>query len=540
MVHVEPGRAGDPTARLGSHTLVSRYDPRREALRFVQDRLTHPAPRIVVVLGEVLGYLTEAVRTLHPDAAIVAVYYSPETVGHSVAAADASWHPDLALPLEGFLERNLPEECLEAVEALEWAPANRAFPTPAEQARTQLRTVMQRLSAGAITVAYFAARWFRNAVVNYLCLNTFARLEVEEEAAIVIAASGPSLNDYLPALVTMREQILLWALPSAVLPLRSAGIVPDMVVATDGGVYAAEHLEALRGRAVPIAMPLTAGRGVWRADSPVVPLCQGGIVETAFSELIGTPSLAVPPNGTVAGSALELALRFKPRSVTYVGLDLCSDDIRLHARPHAYEHYYLRAESRFSPYLSFQFAAAEPLERMSAGARRSRALETYAAWFSERLSRCATPVYRVPPAVSAVEGMVATDALERGVPGWDAGLRTSVPGSSPDASFPRHHTQMRTRSISAPPLAERKTRADRLLGAWRAAAAKLDNLAAASLGEAVDDTELLHARELARYLTPKLFRRCKAAISDDERRTLLREARERVLAELDHVYRWIR
>ena len=486
MVHVEPGRSGTPTARIGSHTLVSRYDPRREALRFVQDRLAHAAPRVVVVLGEVLGYLTEAIRTMHPEATVVAVYYSAETVVHSVATPDALWHPDLGLPLKAFLERSLPEEYLEAVEALEWAPASRAFPVPAEQARGQLRAVIQRLSAGAITASYFAPRWFRNAVVNYLCISTFANLQIEPETAVVIAASGPSLNHYIPALEQVRDRILLWALPSAVLPLRSAGIVPDLVIATDGGVYAAEHLEALRGRAVPVAMPLTAGRGIWRSGSPVVPLCQGGIVETAISELIRPPAVALPPNGTVAGSALELALRFGPRSVTFVGLDLCSDDIRLHARPHAYEHYYRRAESRLSPYLLFQFAAAEPLERISTRARRSRALETYATWFSERVSRCATPVYRVPPAAAAVKGMIALETLETGPAAQDTALRAaargpaaargrfstgdylpgrSEPGNASLGSLPRWPAQMQTRCVSAAPLAERKAGVDRLLAA---------------------------------------------------------------------------
>ena len=541
MLRVEPSRAGDPTATLGTHALLSRYAPRREATRFVGARFEGRRPVVVVILGEVLGYLTEAVKTLNPDAAVIAVYYDTRLLQHSVFRPDRLWHPGAAEPLERFLDRNLPEDRIGNLEIIEWAPAAGAFGGTAARVREQLRRSVRRLSAGLLTASYFGRRWFRNAFVNYLVLSRYAELEVQA-VNVVIAASGPSLPECLPQLRAVRREVLVWALPSAVPALHAHGISPDLVVFTDGGVYASEHLGALRRVSPPLAMPLTAGRGVWRGAAPVVPFNQGGIVEDTICGLTGAPVRRVAPNGTVAGSAFELALQFRPEAVVFLGLDLCSRDVALHARPHAFEHYHERVATRLRPYLTTQFEAAEPLERIGYRARRSPALETYADWFAERLRDCEVAAYRVRPSPVQISGIL----------------------ESPEITLqPSDRTPIqRLRVRSAPQLAERKRRARHVIALLAESARKLPKLAGelsaeaqrrsyhgqsnASTGapprsvRAEHRAQIDQAVALARYLTPQLFRDALAAENEEGCRRNLGEMREQIEQELERVRRWTR
>ncbi len=537
MLRVERSRAGEPTATVGTRALVSRYAPRREAARFVQEQLADRTPATVIVLGEVLGYLTEAIQAVRPDTTVIAVYYSSDTLEHRVAQPSSLWHPRASLPFQRFLEINLPEHCLSDLEAIEWVPAADVFADVAQQIREQLRRVIQRMSAGAVTATYFGRRWFRNAVANYLHLSHYTKLSVRA-ATIVIAASGPSLSEYLPELRAKRRDVMLWALPSAVLPLAELGLAPDLVVLTDGGVYAVEHLQPLRYSATPVVMPLIAGRGVWRLKTPVAPFCQGGVIEDGFAVLLGPPAARVPPNGTVAGSALDLALQCKPRAVAFVGLDLCTRDIALHARPHAFEHYFERTVTRLHPYLTKQFEAAEPYERIAAYTRRSPALETYAGWFSERLRECPLPVYRVPPSPVEITGMAPSAHI------------------IPDSGTERPSLQQRL--YAAPGLSERKRRAGRLIASFTAAAARLAELAPAlhnrqqyaaadiagdpDIGslKGIADPELKRAADLTHYLTPKLFRNALTAETEHDCRRVLQRAQIEITEELHKVQGWTR
>lgn len=509
MVQIEPSKTGEPTVRLGRRSLVSRYAPRREAERFIGERLTGTSPGTVVILGEVLGYLSSALHDAYPGASVVAVYLSSETVSHRVDNTSlqqhAIWHPEHQLPFNRFLEAELSEHQIDRLEVLEWQPATEAFPELAERLRGTIRAVVRRLTAGVVTAAYFGPRWFRNAFFNYLSIERYAHLRVPRGATIAIAASGPSLERYLPELAAYQGRLVLGALPSAVSALVQAGIRPEFVVHTDGGEYAAEHLAPLRGHDVPIVMPWIAGRGIHRLGLPVAPFSQGGIVEHTVCGLNDRPVPAVPANGTVAGSALELALLFRPQAIVFIGLDLCTEDLALHVRPHAFEHYYQRGVTRLRPYLTTQFTVAEPLSRVGRRARRSSALETYADWFSGRLQTCATPVYRVPRSATVLSGFTAELESLTELP--------TLPTLSTHSGMVESVGADRATIIPAPGSRERTRRVRTALQSLHHSLSELPRAAVSLAGRRVASIEELEASparralQLAHYLDPHAVNR---------------------------------
>ena len=91
---------------------------------------------------------------------------------------------------------------------------------------------------------------------------------------VFIAASGPSLKESFPFLKRYSDRIILAALPSSLRALKSESIIPDLVIHTDPGFWAKEHLKYLPDKKIPIIMPLTSAF-VPETDNPIILFNQG-------------------------------------------------------------------------------------------------------------------------------------------------------------------------------------------------------------------------------------------------------------------------
>ncbi len=359
--------------------------------------LTASVPGTVVVLGASLGYITDAVAARHRGAKIVPVYYSRELRPADRAPDARGWAPEDGVTAAAFLAHALDELDVEGLAVLEWPPSARAFPDLARHVAKELAVLVQRRAASFQTVRHFGRRALRNAAANAIHGSRYVRLA--GGGPVVIAASGPSLVGAAEVLRSVQGRVRLWALPSSLGFLLMHDLVPDLVISTDPGYYASLHLHRIgRGPAVPVAMPLTAARGVWRTGSAVHLINQGTPVEQAVAGGLGVSATPVPENGTVAGTALELALALGHAPVVFAGLDLCQPDVQAHVRPHSFDPLFGQAADRLHPLLSILYgrtAGSAPTRRGSV--RVSRPLETYAAWFQTRLQNRDLPVYRMNP-----------------------------------------------------------------------------------------------------------------------------------------------
>jgi hypothetical protein len=433
MVELRSSRSGRLTAVVGGTAIHSLYDPAREARRFIEAGTTEP-PGTIVILGEGVGHLSRAAREAHPAARVLAVHFATELWVADPGAAHAAWHPGAAAGLERFLREQLSELDVEGLRVLEWPPSSAAFPASSRRALEQVAQVVRELNGTVSTSARFGRLWLRNAARNFLLgPDPLSALPLEVDLPVLVAASGPSLADAAPLLRELRGRLNVWALPSAVDHLLSAGVIPDLVVLTDPSYYSAWHAHAARGLEVCIALPLSAAAGLWRVSSRVVYLRQPTFYEEPLVSAFGDASPAVPPHGTVAGSALELALSRSPRApVILAGLDFCYRDILSHARPNAFEHFLLPGSGRLSP-LHHRIASAAidaaPTVDPSRLSRTSLPLQTYAGWFATAPAAWAGRVRRLLPSPVSLPAVSAISADE---------LRAACPeapraGRRPDA-----------------------------------------------------------------------------------------------------------
>lgn len=415
MVEPFASRCGLPSLRVDGVALHSPYDPGAEARRFAREALGGTPVSTVVLLGEGLGYLGDALAEAAPGARLVTVCYSADVDRHAVRRASASWSPSSPTSLAGFLRGTIGELDVEGLKVVEWPASARLFPEEARRAALAVRTVVRELNGSCATVAAMGRLWIRCAVWNLVGIDDVRRAQTSaHDRPIVIAASGPTLARSLDALAEVRTGFELWALPSAVHALVEAGLAPDLVVLTDPGHWAMVHLHFAR-TTCPVAMPLSAARGTWRCGVPVRLLSQGTLVERDLLAAAGIDAPLAPPHGTVAATALELALAATTGPVILAGLDLSALDSETHVRPNAFDVLLRIADGRLSPHHGLAYARARSGEaetRIAGGirVRVSRSLDTYAGWLADRAAAAGGRVFRAAPSAVDLPGTRPLDA----------------------------------------------------------------------------------------------------------------------------------
>ncbi len=527
-----PARNGSLCARVGTVHIHSRFDPDTEADRFVASGIA-PASAATIVLGAGLGYITRELRRRTPSTRIITVDYQNDFRSRRVCEPDASWYPEMQETLTAFLYRTLPEEELPGLAILDWRPAAQAAGELSHDIARELHSAISELNANIATSAYFGRRWFRNALANFVSWQKYT-IPPRDRQITIIAASGPSLNHAAGLLLKWRDKIRVWALASALTPLLARGVVPDMLVLTDPGFYGEEHLRRARECEIPVAAPFTAARGLWHARGGIVLLDQQTPIERGIVERSGLPALPVSSNGTVAGTALELALSETTGPVVLAGFDLCIDDVVSHASPHAFDHYTVFTAARTEPLLSSLFSRnlmhTAPLAAGSR-ARVGRSHRTFAAWFfrqyASSVSRVDNRVFRLFPSHVALP-IAALDAQLFGKLIRENELRASSPEFAKTGFSSRVSRRVPAEIV---PRSDRARTVLQLLDKW------VDDVL--DLPRAVADFRLFSPesglRELVAFLdTPALLGIRRLAVSD--RQAAASEA-EKVAARTSHFLR---
>ncbi|HTH14474.1 MAG TPA: 6-hydroxymethylpterin diphosphokinase MptE-like protein [Spirochaetia bacterium] len=393
-----------PLAFWDGRQLCSAYDPGREARTWAESLSAGPGS-LVFVAGDPWGLASQALGTrgiraiaLLPGAA--ALPWVPEGV--------EAWAPG-ALALEDFLQEVFETTGPEAVVWELWPAFERQAGEVALDWSRRFRDLFRTVQGSWLTYRRFGPRFWTNAIRNYLGWDHPIQ-QTPGDRPLVIAASGPSLDDGLDVLARHRDRFDLWALPSSFETLVRRGLVPDAGVATDGGFYAREHLHRLAGTGVPILAALGSAPDRVLSASPCWFFSQSLPIERELLARHGAVP-EVPSQGTVAVSALRLALEATTGPVFIAGLDLSFRDFRGHTSPHTVDR---RLEARHGRFAPLEGLWAERLfdqaPLVHEGVRTSGALLTYALWFRSR-ARFRRTVYRIAPSALRWPTMVEL--------GWD-------------------------------------------------------------------------------------------------------------------------
>lgn len=406
MENIFPSKSGMLTATIRDRQLHSIYDPQREADRYTEEKLSSTGGGTVLLLGAGLGYLYNSIKKLRPESRVIELRYSTVLWNRSRHPGPV-WHPEAGISPYAFLKKNLDESDLKGLTILEWPASAENHQELSRTIHENIHEIITALNGNIVTTGHFGKRWIKNIFANYLHIDRYTG-RIAMEGPICIVAPGASIEDDLYLLRVHREKINIIALPSSLSALYEADIQPDMIISTDPGYWAFCHLALLKGqKPVPVAMPLTAARGVWKTPSTVWLFSQGSAVENMFA---GDRDY-LPSNGTVAGSALEFVVRNGRGPVIFMGLDLCTRDLKSHARPGTFDALREQGGNRVSPVYSDSYKRM--LESSSPGSvpgiRISKPLAAYASWFNRACTSAGCPLYRYKPSPIKIDGFIEID-----------------------------------------------------------------------------------------------------------------------------------
>lgn len=453
----ETSRTGSPSCRAGRIRLHSAYDPRKEALRFLEASLPPGPVNTAILLGPGLDYLSEPIIQTHPGCRVVRIQYAAGLAGRETVQGPPTWYPGQEETLGAFLSRCLDEDGLSGIRILEWEASATAWPQEAARAKAGLRSALDFLASSAATLKAFGPAWIANACRNFLLLESLLQPR-PEPSPIVVAAAGPSLESALAFLKSRRGCFRLLAVSSALAALEGAGLEPDLVVASDAGFWSRYHLYPLAGRKACIASPLSALPSACLASNlQVLPLVQAGFPEPELASLL-SGGLALPSHGTVSGTAIHLAAALGSGPIIVAGLDLAVLDCLAHARPHGFDALLAASEGRLAPSEGILLARERTLapEPLGQGAwRTSRSLALYARALSAE-AQCpplSGRLWRLNPSPLALKGYRDLDL---------AGLDALLGAASPPGTF--------LASLGVPGRLEREGMLGDCLGSWKARA----------------------------------------------------------------------
>ena len=365
MIELFTARSGATSVKVDGVAMHSPYDPVREADRFAREAIGDEPPATVVVLGECAGHITEAVARLLARRSPPCRRLLPGNRPGSAASRCtrvASGRPALVrgIPAEpsrraadrGAADRRVAPrgECIpRRFEGRERGrPASRAGAERKLHHHRGRRPPMAAQQPGELPAPAECR------------LRTPVRAGPPHRHRCSRAVTGRRRDPFL------RKSAPRWSsgpCPSSCVFLKESGLLPDLVVMTDPGFYSMHHLH-FAPPPCPVAMPLSAARGAWDLPwgtpqgVPVFLLGQPVIFEKALLDAAGVSAPMIPPRGTVAATAIELALAATSGPVIVAGLDMCSRDLLMHARPSAFDRLLLLQASRLQPHTSLVFHRA--------------------------------------------------------------------------------------------------------------------------------------------------------------------------------------
>ncbi|MDR1858946.1 MAG: DUF115 domain-containing protein [Treponema sp.] len=390
--------------------LHSRYQPQAEADRYMGALAIRPDAEYFIFIEPGLGYLIQALKRLRPESKAVVLHVGSGFREAQCLCPDVpAWYPDSGIGVQEFLGGEIPDTA--TVQIIEWKPSVGVFGDSCLRLARESAEFAKRAAASRRTGAAFGRRWLRNFFRNMELLRE-AVLYKAMNAPVVITGSGPGLEAALPQILLRREGLFVMAASSSVPALAAGGIVPDMVVSTDGGGWALLHLHAcFRRQDLPrpalLALGLTAAIPSQCSAVPILPISDGSLWQSIALNAAGIPSALVPQRGTVTATALELAMALSDGGIFLAGMDLSLSDIRSHARPYGFDHIFFGSASRFRPVYSQYFARSSDI-------RAGGSHEVYAAWFNSRLSAWPRRIYSLGGNHVVFEKGLPTKPLEAG------------------------------------------------------------------------------------------------------------------------------
>lgn len=388
---------------LSPPTLHSRYNPEKEASRFVDSLNPGYIPHCILVTEPGESYIHSYLRKKFPHSTLVAARYQNDLYHESDILWDSVYRPGMPQSFSQFLSSITGDMDISYCLFVTWKPSDSAWPDTARELWRSIASFIQLQQSVMYTRATFGKKWLSNSIMNSVMAENIVQVRQDILSDVLVLASGPSgeLNSSL-----LRMDLPLVSVTSSTLFLNSLGIIPSLYITTDGGYWAGRYLDDIPAMA-PLAFPVEAAlpRKVL-SDNPCLLLDYGSAFEKFLFSTFRVPVLPLERNATVGGSSVLLAGTITRGHIFTIGLDLCPSKGYPHARPHFQASAVLDSADRIQSVGLKSYAMNSD----------SRSIHAYANWFEDHAHLLAKKMTRIEGAQRKLAGFTdisAEDARRR-------------------------------------------------------------------------------------------------------------------------------
>ena len=384
---------GEKTCKIGSVFLHSSYNPSAEAKRFVSSINCDFSPCFILIAEPCLSYCVPFLRQRFPESHIIAIRYNSAFSEYNSLfdGTAAILDKGSVYEFENTILSLTGEDGLCSSLFLSWKAACSIFQEQDALAWQSIKRIALKSRALLFTKERFSKRWLKNSIHFVKGAQKIVTIK-KTTMPIVVVASGPSLQTALPYLKKLRETYFLLCVSSATSVLLHNHITPDVVISTDGGYWANEHLfPLLKNSDVPLAISAESAcpKNILQKN-PIIPLFYNDGFENEIAmiwkEETGGQVSQAARNGTVSGTAVEYALSLTSGVVFACGLDLSPSKEYQHTQPNALE--------KNAACIDYKIKNLESRQIQSM-INSEESLEIYKGWFSENARRFEKRFFRL-------------------------------------------------------------------------------------------------------------------------------------------------
>lgn len=370
----------------------STYSPIKEAERFVHGLDFPIVPKLIFFIEPGLSYCYKPLKEKFPEAKIICIRFFDDSV---TFPDENNWDSVIRYKdcknLNRLLIDTFSEEFLLCSTAIIWKPAQNLFSDLIQDFFQEYRRTLEDCKTLLVTRQFFEKKWLTNCCSFAAYVKSIIQPDFQKtDFPVVICASGPSLEPCLPFIKQYREKIFLLCLSSATTALLNNTLIPDIILTTDGGYWAGEHLKILKKyKNIPLAAPAEAyiPKEILLNNS-ILPLKytdSSSFISSSIIEKAMLPSFDAVRNPTVSGTAFYFAKAITTGKIFFCGLDLHSQKGFQHTQPNELEKNNMLNDTRLT----------NNSTRISHSRFNSQSLKIYEDWFASLAKDVTSNTFRV-------------------------------------------------------------------------------------------------------------------------------------------------
>ena len=360
---------GEKTIKINNVFFHSAYNPSNEAKKFIENTQFAVKPSVIFIIEPGLSYLPSLFKEKFPESKICAIRFTEIFSNFNI-----DWDYSFNFFLQGglsplventnFLQGGLSpfaaqsekvintsdcfekeitsiftEEELCSSVFINWTPSLSVFKEENSILWNIIKKIIEKSRTILVTREYFEEKWLLNTCnfIKYFSSYNNSIFNEKINLNIVIAASGPSLTQAIPIIISCRKKIFLICLSSAISVLNYYKIEPDLYFSTDGGYWAGKHLVKINQK-IPLCIPYEGycHKSILK-NNFLIPLNYGDGISSKIIDFCNLPFVLAERNGTVSGSALRFAQKLTNQNIYFLGLDLKGGKGFQHTSPNLLE-----------------------------------------------------------------------------------------------------------------------------------------------------------------------------------------------------------